>query len=1557
MASPHPLSIQIRVHYLNENENLQSVLFSVSKGSVVQFKPGPTLFGQSIKLFINYPENPTDGFKRLVYRELPWKSDSLNKGDDTALYCNVTFEMSGSFHYFFIQEGGDILKPCGYGYILVDPALTFGPDNEVLSLDSILCVTYLAKSLGSFEEWEGRLRTAKEVGYNMIHFTPIQELGASNSSYSLRNQLKLNPIFDSPKKKCTINDVAALVEKMRKEWRVIAITDIVLNHTANESEWLQEHPEATYNLINSPHLRPAYLLDRVIYYFSIEISEGKWTGSGIPPSVNDESHLNAIREAFKGYFKHQLKLHEFYMMDVAEVVKEFRKYLQDSNRKIETLPGELKIIQDPEYRRFKSTVDVKLASYIYAPTQITKPEEIERCCDSLRCTLEELNNAKRAEIDGHFYVAVENVISAIRYERLDSNGPQYKEVSAKYPLAAPYFLHYGKDIDLQSDEKLMFSPQACFIMAHNGWVMGADPLKNFAAADCNVYIRRELVAWGDSVKLRYGKKPEDSPFLWKFMTEYVQQLSRAFYGLRLDNCHSTPIHVAEYLIDKAREVRSDLFVVAELFTSSEGIDNIFVNRLGITALIREAMQAPDSHEQGRLVYRYGGSSVGAFMHPVTRPLTKSIAHAVFMDITHDNMCPMQTRSVYDYFPTASMVAMACCSTGSSWGYDELVPHHIHVVSETRLFTSWTDDPEPKRGFINAKSGILAGKRALNKLHSELGSSGFSQVFVDQRDEHTVAITRHCPATHQSVIMVARTAFSMPSKPTESTYARPLRVQGVIEEIILEGSLVPVNHSGVSIGPNFKKDDVFINGLTDFELKLKENIPIYESEMVESAGATEDGYHEVDFIHFPPGSVIVFRVSLDSESRAAILKIRSCASQFGYRMRTYSGNILKRGTQDFESILSHLTLSDLNRILFRCDAEERDEGKGRNAYNLPGYGDLVYCGLQGVMSELMNIHLEDDLGHPLCDNLRQGNWLPEYIVARLIDHPSTENLGKWFQVAFDSLRKLPRYLIPCYFDTIITGAYSSLIASLWRKMSEFVSDGSTFVKALSLGSVILCGIVRSAPLPLLSPFLENPPPEEKDVSGKIIQNCATISAGLPHFSIGYMRNWGRDTFISLRGLLLLTGRYEDARYIILAFGGCLRHGLIPNLLDRGECARFNCRDSVWWWLQSIQEYVNIVPDGHKILKDKVSRIFPKDDSPPQPPGKFDQPLHDVIQEALQTHFQGLKFRERNAGYRLDEQMSDEGFNNEIGVDLNTGFVYGGNSSNCGTWMDKMGSSEKAGNKGKPATPRNGSAVEIVGLSKSALRWLWSMYEAGHYPYCKVERTSVPDSSYPGKTITMTFKEWSDLIKKNFEAYFYVDLNPTPEDSKCINKRGIYKDSVNAFPEWADFQLRPNFPIAMSVAPELFTPEKAWTALTNCEKHLLGPLGMKTLDPSDWAYEGNYDNSDDSCNQKTAKGWNYHQGPEWLWPVGYFLRAKLIFSSAVGGKEEFTKTVALVRKTMSRHFIEIQKSKWRGLPELTNKDGAYCPGSCVVQAWSHATLLEVLHEIDAMCSEKMPNSISD
>ena len=76
--------------------------------------------------------------------------------------------------------------------------------------------------------------------------------------------------------------VSQLIEKIRNEWGVLSICDIVLNHAANESLWLRNHPEATYNLVNCPHLRPAFLIDQMLARVTFDIQRGEWETEGIP---------------------------------------------------------------------------------------------------------------------------------------------------------------------------------------------------------------------------------------------------------------------------------------------------------------------------------------------------------------------------------------------------------------------------------------------------------------------------------------------------------------------------------------------------------------------------------------------------------------------------------------------------------------------------------------------------------------------------------------------------------------------------------------------------------------------------------------------------------------------------------------------------------------------------------------------------------------------------------------------------------------------------------------------------------------------------------------------------------------------------------------------------------------------------------------------------------------------------------------------------------------------------------------------------------------------------
>lgn len=65
--------------------------------------------------------------------------------------------------------------PQGSGWFSVAPSLRCGAGGrDRLPLDGLMCQTVLAKCLGPLPRWEPVLRVAREAGYNMVHFTPLQ---------------------------------------------------------------------------------------------------------------------------------------------------------------------------------------------------------------------------------------------------------------------------------------------------------------------------------------------------------------------------------------------------------------------------------------------------------------------------------------------------------------------------------------------------------------------------------------------------------------------------------------------------------------------------------------------------------------------------------------------------------------------------------------------------------------------------------------------------------------------------------------------------------------------------------------------------------------------------------------------------------------------------------------------------------------------------------------------------------------------------------------------------------------------------------------------------------------------------------------------------------------------------------------------------------------------------------------------------------------------------------------------------------------------------------------
>ena len=78
-----------------------------------------------------------------------------------------------------------------------------------------------------------------------------------------------------------------------------------------------------------------------------------------------------------------------------------------------------------------------------------------------------------------------------------------------------------------------------------------------------------------------------------------------------------------------------------------------------------------------------------------------------------------------------------------------------MVKENRFYATSSELPGPSSSL---DYGIIKAKRALNDMHLELGTAGYSQVYVDQMTPDVVAVTRHCPVTHQSIVLVAHTLY-------------------------------------------------------------------------------------------------------------------------------------------------------------------------------------------------------------------------------------------------------------------------------------------------------------------------------------------------------------------------------------------------------------------------------------------------------------------------------------------------------------------------------------------------------------------------------------------------------------------------------------------------------------------------------------------------------------------------------------------------------------------------------------------------------------------------------
>ena len=161
---------------------------------------------------------------------------------------------------------------------------------------------------------------------------------------------------------------------------------------------------------------------------------------------------------------------------------------------------------------------------------------------------------------------------------------------------------------------------------------------------------------------------------------------------------------------------------------------------------------------------------------------------------------------------------------------------------------------------------------------------------------------------------------------------------------------------------------------------------------------------------------------------------------------------------------------------------------------------------------------------------------------------------------------------------------------------------------------------------------------------------TVIAGYHWFT-----DWGRDTMISFEGLTLTTGRFAEARQILLTFASYVRDGLIPNLFPDGDTeGLYHTADATLWFFHAVSRYVGASGDTGLARE-----------------------LLPTLSEIADAHLRGTKFN--------------------IHVDPADGLLVQGEDGYQLTWMDAKVDSWVV-------TPRRGKAVEINALWYNALRLL-------------------------------------------------------------------------------------------------------------------------------------------------------------------------------------------------------------------------------------------------------------
>lgn len=293
----------------------------------------------------------------------------------------------------------------------------------------------------------------------MLHYTPLQQRGESQSPYSLANFLTYDSGLFEPGWKGTekdgVNKIRETLSTAKKEFGLLSLTDVVLNHTANNSEWLLDHPEAGassslctrysflkeflfagFSPFNSPHLTPAFELDTAMLSFSKSLA-----AKNLPVKVTSSKDVDTLLDAFHDELK-ALNLWQYYVLDVAKEKESVKNALATApewqgpvvERKTVVELAEIirstGALDDSKkfHARFTLTVKPETAASLIKAA-FTELSSEDAFADAWVRVVDVLNVPLYQEWEADTRAALDSIKNRVNYTRLAEHGPKLGEIT------------------------------------------------------------------------------------------------------------------------------------------------------------------------------------------------------------------------------------------------------------------------------------------------------------------------------------------------------------------------------------------------------------------------------------------------------------------------------------------------------------------------------------------------------------------------------------------------------------------------------------------------------------------------------------------------------------------------------------------------------------------------------------------------------------------------------------------------------------------------------------------------------------------------------------------------------------------------------------------------------------------------------------------------------------------------------------------------------------------------------------------------------------------------